>query len=419
MKYLFIVTEFESANGICVQAVMECLSKKHQVYCITNREWGMPEEFVKDKVICKTVKPRLTYRINSAIRKSTAPVRVKSILRKVAHIMERIKLLMFLPFWPWISPLYTRRIGHIAKNLCSKENIQCIVPVYTQIDTLIVANKIKKHNADMLYVPYFLDSLSGGYGLRVFSGEQTIKKGLEWEHKLLDNADEIIAMESSREHHKRFSRNASYYNRIRYFDLPLLYQRTIESDNLLMSKECCNLVYVGTLPQGIRSPLFLLSTLTLIPGENFRFYFIGTKTCIQLNDAAARDSRIKVIGQVNHDVALKYIAQSDIVMNIGSSNPNMTPSKIFEYMSFGKPIISTAPIQNEPSKLYLKKYPMALVIDESAVEINQAAMMMLSFIKDYAGLSVELNSIKDKFFYNTPDSVAAFLDKITGLNIIC
>lgn len=410
MKYLFIVTESESANGICVKNVMKCLAKENQVYCVTNREWDMPEKFELNSIRYITVKPRLTYRINSMLVKSTAAKWKKKFLAKLVRILDRAKLVMTLPLWPWISPAYTRRIERTAEKLYTEEGVECIVPTYTQIDTLIAANRIKCRHNDVLYVPYFLDALSGGYGLRIHTPQQTIEKGLRWERKLLQNADWIIAMESSRAHHEHYSVQAPYYDRIRYFDLPLLCRQPVINEQALMPCEHCKLVYVGTLPERIRSPEYLLRVLQCLPSEQYQFWFVGTNASKVLNNAAEKDPRIRVVGRVEHELAMRYIAQADFLLNIGNSNPNMTPSKIFEYMSFGKPVISTIPVREEPSRRYLEKYPLALLLDEKKDDVRRAAMKVSAFIAEYSGISAEQNAVRNTFFKNTPEAFASFLE---------
>ena len=162
MNYLFIVTESESANGICTAAVMKELVSNHEVYCLTNREWNAPVQYEKDGVLFYTVNPRLTYRLRSMLSHRKMPQTIKAVLHKAVFVLERCKLVLSLGSWPLLSAAYTRRIEKAARKICREKGIQCIVPIYTQIDTLIAARRIKKKQKDMLYIQYFLDSLSGG-----------------------------------------------------------------------------------------------------------------------------------------------------------------------------------------------------------------------------------------------------------------
>lgn len=410
MKYLFIVTESLSANGICTQAVMERLAAAHEVYCITNREWGMPERFEKNGIHYRTVKPRWVYAIGSMLARRELPERQKKRWRKLQYVMDRAKLVLSLGSWPLLSPAYARRIEKAARRLFREAGIGCIVPIYTQIDTLIAASRIKKDHPGIFYIPYFLDSLSGGYGLRLFTPEQTRQKGLRWERRLLPEADRIIAMESSRTHHERYSAGERYYERIVYFDLPLLRCDPPAAGTPLMDREKCNLVYVGTLPCGIRSPEFMLKVFRHLEGEQYQLWFVGTSDCAVLNEAAARDPRIHVVGRCAHETALQYEAQADVLVNIGNTNPNMTPSKIFEYMSFGKPILSTMAVAGEPSRRYLEKYPLALVLDETEQDFGRVA----DFLDRSAGQTVDLARVRETFYQNTPDALASFLETLDG-----
>lgn len=414
MKYLFIVTESLSANGICTQAVMERLAAEHEVYCITNREWGMPERFERNGITYLTVKPRWVYAIGSMLARRELRPGPKKLWQKLQFVMDRAKLVLCLGCWPLLSPAYARRIEKTARRLCREADIGCIVPIYTQIDTLIAASRIKKDHPELFYIPYFLDSLSGGYGLRLFTPEQTRQKGLRWERRLLPCADRIIAMESSREHHERYSTGEPYYDRIAYFDLPLLRCDPPAAGAALMDAGKCNLVYVGTLPGGIRSPEYLLKVFGRMEGAQYQFWFVGTSDCAILNEAAARDSRIHVVGRCAHEVALQYEAQADVLVNIGNSNPNMTPSKIFEYMSFGKPILSTMAVAGEPSRRYLEKYPLALVLDETEQDISRTAGEVTDFLAHSAGQRTDLTRIRETFYQNTPDALASFLEELDG-----
>ncbi len=411
MKYLFIVTESESANGICAKAVMERLLPEHEVFCITNREYGAPKENNCDGIHFRTVRPRLHYRILSRLTHSPGLSSGKQkLIKLLAAGISNFKLLLTMSIWPWNAPLYTNRIYRCAKKLCKQQKINCIVPIYTQIDTLIAANRIKKKNSHIRYVPYFLDALSGGYGLRFFSPEKTIRKGLRWERRLLSNADDIIVMESSREHHQKYSCKEAYFSRIHYYDIPLLLPPTsLPTDSApLMDPKKINLVYVGTLPSGIRSPSYLLRVFQELKGEQWQLYFVGTADCQELNAAESTDSRIHVIGRVPHKIALAYESQGSILVNLGNTNPRMTPCKIFEYMSFGKPIVSTAPIPEEPGSRYLQHYPASLILDTTLSE-KQAAAQLLSFAEEFAGGHVDANLIRERFQANTPDAVSALL----------
>ena len=59
------------------------------------------------------------------------------------------------------------------------------------------------------------------------------------------------------------------------------------------------------------------------------------------------------MGRVSHTVAIQYMSEADFLLNIGNSISSMVPSKIFEYISTGKPIISIYSNINDSSQYFI------------------------------------------------------------------
>ena len=199
---LFIVTESESANGICARAVMkELTARGHRVLCITNREYGQRKDYALGGIQYYAVKPRLVYRISSYLSRSG----VKGLRRRLiaggepaaqqsqaacehSHVARD-----FAAVYRQAIQYGPGRVPRLAGVLCDPDlhpDRRRHRGAQAQVD-----------GPGILYIPYFLDSLSGGYGPRCFSPARTLKRCLNLERRLLANADRIIAMKSSRTHH--------------------------------------------------------------------------------------------------------------------------------------------------------------------------------------------------------------------------
>lgn len=408
---LFIVTEIKSANGICSKAVMDCLVKKgYKVHCVTNREYDFPKEgFCENGIEYTCVRPRLIYRAESYIERMPEGIS-KKLFCIAVKLLNKAKLIATIPTWPFISASYTRRIYKSSLAICKKEKIDTVISVYTKIDALIAAHKIKEKNPDIQYIPYFLDSLSGGYGPRYFSKEWIIKRGLKWEGKLLDTADKIVAMKSSEEHHQRYSTDKPYFKNFVFLDLPLFIPAPVQEENNSEKSEKIKIFYVGTIPVQVRNPEGFLKAFSNIKGDKYCLTFVGSNNCKGLIDKAqARDSRFVTCPSVSHDEAKRLINSADVLLNIGNNDASMTPSKIFEYMSTGKPIISTAPMANEPSVQYLEKYPLAHIFKEFSEDDDALCQNLKEFLEQCAGKKLDVSLLKDVFYLNTPQ---AFIDNI-------
>ena len=142
---LFIVTEINSANGICSKAVMNELSSDgYRVLCLSNEERELPKgHYTKDNIDFYTVKPRLVYRLENYLNTMGNGMK-KKLLACFTMLLNKSKLFLSIPSWPLISLLYSYRIYKKAKDLCKTENVDVIIPVYTKVDALIAAEIIKK-----------------------------------------------------------------------------------------------------------------------------------------------------------------------------------------------------------------------------------------------------------------------------------
>lgn len=400
MNILLLVTELNSANGICAQSVMrEMVSRGHSVYCLTTQE---KHGSLDNTIHYYYVKPRLVYRLLNG--KSSNRLR-----KTIGTVLNKLKLVLSYPTWPLISPLYARRIYCTARAICQENRIDMIIPIYTQIDTLIAAKRIKTRTPSIQYIPYFLDSLSGGYGPKRFSKEWVIRRGIKWEEKLLPLADKIVMMESSRPHYEKYCSEKSYFSKIIFSDLPLI----LQPKELIAPKQASDIIellYIGSIPAHIRDPEPFLKVFQQTKNERYRLSIVGTSTCGKvLSEYAESDSRIVLCGPISHDEAMKRVADAAILVNLGNNIKEMTPSKIFEYMSYGKPIISTMPISDEPSASYLRHYPISYLLEYEDIDHEIEAVKLEEWIDKNIGTRIDFSSIEILFPKNTP---AHFCDAV-------
>ena len=399
MKILFIVTDYYSANGICAKEVMNCLaSHGHEVHCLSNcRDLSFSNS---SSIFYHYVKPRFYYRVINSIKPDNI---FKKVFLLFIRFLNSLKMLLMYPFLPLISPRYVRRVFQTAKSICTNSNVDVIIPVYSTIDTVIAATNLKKENGKLLLVPYFLDSLSGGFPSRILGEKRTMKRGFSFEDKLLPFADLIIMMKSSKAHYEKYASNKTYYTKIVFLDLPLFDAKTGLNEGRNKKDDALTITFVGSMPT-FRSPKFFVSIFKRIKDDNIRLLFVGdSRYDAFLKKSSIEDNRIVVIEKVDHDTALEYVSKSTFLLNLGNTIANMTPSKIFEYISSCKPIISTAPIKNEPSIPYLNIYPFSLILYETD-SLERNVEKLSSFISEMQTAIIKPETFKNFFYLNSPEA---------------
>lgn len=388
-----------SPNGICIDNIIRKLPKnEYHVTCIC---YDDHETMQDDRVrIVRVSRGPLK---NILYRNEKSNTKASNIIRKIVNLIDTIRDIPFLLSWPWDDPIFTYRVLKRAERLHKESPFDYVIAVHMPISSLIVADKLKKKYPRLTIVPYFLDSLSGGRPISIFSEEWNRKKKLKWEERLLLKADKIVVMEASRAHHEQYSSNKPYYNKFVYLDIPLLMEQERGNEiNPFPDRDLINITFSGAALQPMRNLQYFMKLSEAIHRIDNRIVFniIGQCNCSSQFDI----EYINYYEPMPHDQLQPFLEYSDILLNFGVRVPSAISGKIFEYMTFGKPIISTYSIPNEACISYLNRYPNSLLIEESDETIVQTAMIAVDFIHESITKHIELSDIKKTFKKNLPET---------------
>lgn len=159
-----------------------------------------------------------------------------------------------------------------------------------------------------------------------------------------------------------------YYNKMHQLKFPNI--RKIQEEPQLKSiidfnKRKINCVFIGNLYHDIRNPRYLLEVFQKIQNDNIVIHFIGGGDTELLHEfKAVLNERILIHGIVDNSDAIDAMIKADILINIGNTISNQLPSKIFDYISTGKPIINFIKYKCCPTLKYTTKYPLVLNVNE-------------------------------------------------------
>ncbi len=419
-KYLFLQGMYyprSSANGVCCKNIVdELIHQGHSVTCIVNNDITRPVEEYIDGAHVLRVKPRLHYRIQEWCYYHPSK-RLNKLFNDFAYLINKVQLFIMSAFWPRISPMYTFRFYRKAVNVYKKERFDAVIAVYTPIDTLYAGYMLKRKFPAIKFIPYYLDALAGGWGPSLWLKENIDKRTRKLEYKIDKLANIVVSMESAKEYHINrplFSEDRINISRV-YLDVPTFVSHVkVPRLRQKTNKSTITIMYSGSIHFPDRDPRPLLKHfVTISKKADVELLFIGKNDCQSIFNEYinASNGKIKCIGQFSHLEAIAKLSEADILVNIGNSNPNTVPSKIFEYIQLRKPIISTYVIENEPSIPYLKKYGNYFLLDERPeVDFEKINQELFAFIMHPP--KCEEKDFSKIFYLNTPQAFTDILDKL-------
>lgn len=389
MKILFIVEDLDGANGQCIKAVSrEAVNKGHYVHILA----GIYTQ--RDVDYCG---------VNVAFPNTKA--KNAGDMTKWEYFLSKFKQFFHYPTWPLMDIGFLRTLQNEAFELFDKESFDIVVCTYGGISPIIIGHRLKKKNPDIKYVAYFLDAFYHGAGIKPLPSWYTNKVALTWERKLLGNADGVVKMKSVEPAYSLLTEK--FLNRTVYLDIPLFTPIEYSPEKHFFPKDQKVIFFAGTMPQGIRPPHYFLQLFCKIKDPKLHLYFAGNSDYMDfIKECAARDPRIHIMGSLPHAQVISLMEEADYLLNIGNNLTNMVPCKIFEYMSYQKPIISTFRIDEDTCYPYIKTYGNAILIDER-IGIEHNEQLFKNCLSSEKSSSNDLNDFK----LNLPSTMIEYLVK--------
>lgn len=398
--FVFLTNQYlpkPGATGMCVHAIareMACRGHESTVICY--------EDTYHDALIdgVKVIKIPVPAFISSTV------------ISRRSQLASRISKLIHLFHYPLRSNRLVRHYVSAVKKCIKGKSEVTLIASYTPLEAVVAVQRIKQKYPHIKTVYYSTDSLSNEQGTSgILSAGHREKCGYQWERKLFPWFDKILIMECHQDHYFA-ERYGSFRDKMELVNFPLIIQpASIEQEPIQKrDKEIKTLVYAGALYRRLRNPQYTCKLITDASKElDLQASFLSCGDCEDILATAvqASDGAICALGMQPHSVAMQYIASADVLLSIGNAESPMAPSKIYEYMSSGKPIVHIYTYEKDPCLEPLRKYGNALLIKENEAD---AVERLAAFLR--SPRSLRFGQVEEKFMTSTPRYSADIIEKL-------
>lgn len=118
-------------------------------------------------------------------------------------------------------------------------------------------------------------------------------------------------------------------------------------------------MFAGRFYPDIRNPQKMFNVLLQILDERTIFSMFSRGCDAMANSFTQSCPHVKQMDFLPHEKYVKYFEGVDILVNLENTIPNQLPSKVFEYIASGKPIINFYEDENSMGLHYFCRYPLA------------------------------------------------------------
>ena len=318
--------------------------------------------------------------------------------------------------WPYCLSVDSTELYNKVRQEISIKQPDLLVCSVGSVNSLVVGCRLKNEYNDLFYyVPCFFDALLSGPPMKYMSKREHDLRAIIAENRLLKNADSIVMMKAAEIKHTLYKDKLTFTNNIKYLDIPLYNpkEEQVADFRTFFPEGQKILFFAGSMPRNIRNPSFFLRLFGKMKEANIHLYIAGRSDYIrEIKTLAQYDKRIHLLGILPHEQIQRMYREADYLVNIGNNVEGMIPSKIFEYMSFGKPIVSTYRIKNDPCVEYLKCYGRAVLINEKESS-SIGYEKMIKFLNDNSSLDKDFTiRHSEKLYNNTPDAFVQLFESL-------
>lgn len=402
-----------TATSKCSDHIIQEIKKRHTVSVICYQDLSIPSEICHsdkydDLNIIRVSTPRNKF-INWVVKNKKLNSKVKKVFLFAGRLLS---LFIFILKKSSLNNALVKSFESALDSCHKSRAIDLIIPISFPFEGLVSASNYKKKHNDVSLIPYLFDPFTDNVSLHRFSWLKAIrnKKHYQIEREVYENSNKIFII-----NHLLKTSIANMDNNIKkklvVTEHPVLIKPefTHWNNNNHSSSNLLNLSYTGALYAKIRRPNYLLELLSRM-NNNFDFqmnmYSFGNCERILEDYKKSLHDRLILHGRVSVEEAQSAINNADILISIGNTTSTQTPSKIFEYMSFGKPIIHIYSINDDIIVHTLAKYPLSLCIREDEQKIDENVKMLAEFCEKYAGKSISFEETAELFKDAVPEYVA-------------
>lgn len=309
---------------------------------------------------------------NVMIKNSEQCKKNPTILNKMVYLLLRIRgaflgLIEDYGVIRWMEKSSFRMLEQLSKDM----NIDVIISVSGLFVFLHDgAKRFKEKNPHVKWITFITDPISfssSKFKRFKFNEKKKFNSLYNKEKSIYDSADYNIFLENL------------YYDAIDKFKQPesKTFQFKYVLENMQPEKYCdekckdvkTRMIYAGALYREIRNPEYMLSVISQIPDIHLDM-FVPDFQCLDIINRYKSD-KIVLHESVGIERYKEMITNEyDILINIGNNCTNQAPSKMYELLSTGKPIINFFHYKESQYEL-IEKYPLGINIgreDKDAVE---------------------------------------------------
>lgn len=353
------------------------------------------------------------YKIIEGVRIYTLPFAEN--LKKHSRFYELLMLVLKIPIYPLYNILKNYKYYKACKELLRNEKFDIVVAQCYPQESVITGTLLKKYGQIDRLVVLFWDNIYGKLPRRIIPQNFALKRQRRLEGWIAKYADKLVTPSAVKSFHDTFGDVAAALGKRVYLDHPSVIRPSttplslkkdfIKSDkiNLLYSGRCYSVNHLAYC-------ISLLNKCHLSENMNLIFLCKGISETEFAKITNGFKGSATLSGWIPVDDLLALYKEVDCFMSFGG-NPTQVTSKVYEYMSNGKPILHFYEFDNDVNVSLFARYLYFKPIDVKR-PVEDTIPSVEDFFASCLGRKIDFEEVEKLFPTATASAYIELIDKI-------
>lgn len=300
-------------------------------------------------------------------RRVTLEKQAKGAIRKVTHSLGTLLLFTnYLGNQRWYKKAALRQLEIIHK----KKPIDVVWCICSPMAAICAGAEFKKNHPEVRVCSYTVDPYSTPDRVRPILHSR--KDMLGFEKNMLQRMDSVLLSEEVYNSRPELRKAIPTCRPLPYLMPPFeVNKNNPKRDKVLVG------VYAGSFYEKIRNPRFMLNVLSKLNRNTFKLV-LYCKGCDNVFGEYVNVDNIERHGLIPPTQLAEEYGKADILIGVGNSVSEFLPSKTFEYIAQGKPIVYFNYKGHDSKELEI--YPLALQLSDD-MPVETACTRLLEFFE--------------------------------------
>lgn len=170
-------------------------------------------------------------------------------------------------------------------------------------------------------------------------------------------------------------------------------------------------LFAGSLYPTLRTPHYALALFAAMDLPAVRLHFVGPGWEHYPADTAAAaravlGDRLTIEGPVPPAEAAARVGAADVLLHLGNDNTTQVPSKLYESVAAGKPVLALLKRRDDPAREPLARWPLACIVYEDEGTGPAVCARVAAFLGEKGRARLAWSEAERLFRANTPAAVA-------------